>query len=146
MYAFLADLTVAVHVGYVAFVVLGQLLIWIGLLRGWQWVRNPWFRSLHLLAITIVVVEELNDWRCPLTVWEEMFREKAGQPTSGGTFLGRLLHSIIFFDFEPWVFTVIYLTCGTLVLGTFLCFPPRRFGSSRLERLDEGRERDRGMS
>lgn len=126
MYGFLADLMVAIHVSYVAYVVLGQLLIWVGLLAGWRWVRNLWFRLTHLLAITIVVYEEVMDIRCPLTVWEEELRVRAGQPVTGETFLGRLLHSLIFYDFEPWVFTLIYLTCGTVVLLTFILYPPRR--------------------
>ena len=126
MYGFLADLMVAVHVGYIGYVVVGQLLIWAGWALGWQWVRNFWFRATHLLAIGIVVYEELMDIRCPLSVWEEYFREKAGQPVSGETFLGRLLHSLIFYDFEPWVFTAIYLTTLAVVVLTLVLCPPRR--------------------
>ena len=74
---------VAIHVGYVGYVVLGQLLIWVGWALGWKWVRNFWFRATHLLAIAVVAYEELMDIRCPLTVWEEHFRELAGQPVTG---------------------------------------------------------------
>ena len=42
--AYLADGVVALHVSYVAFVVLGQLLILAGVVFRWQWVRNFWFR------------------------------------------------------------------------------------------------------
>jgi Protein of Unknown function (DUF2784) len=125
MYGFLADLMVAIHVGYVGYVVVGQLLIWLGWAIGWKWVRNFWFRATHLLAIGIVVYEELMDIRCPLSVWEEYFREKAGQPTTGETFLGRLLHSLIFYDFQPWVFTTIYLTTLSVVALTLILCPPR---------------------
>ena len=59
MYGFLADLVVAVHVGYVSYVVVGQLLIVIGWMAGWNWVRNFWFRMTHLLAMAVVVFEEL---------------------------------------------------------------------------------------
>src|SRR5215216_1255065 len=77
MYGFLADLMVAVHVGYVGYVVVGQLLIWLGWALGWKWVRNFWFRATHLLAIGIVAYEEVMGIRCPLSVWEEHFRELA---------------------------------------------------------------------
>jgi Protein of Unknown function (DUF2784) len=125
MYGFLADLMVAIHVGYVGYVVVGQLLIWLGWALGWKWVRNFWFRATHLLAIGIVAYEELLDIRCPLSVWEEYFREKAGQPVSGETFLGRLMHSLIFYNFEPWVFTTIYLTTLSVVVLTLILCPPR---------------------
>jgi hypothetical protein len=126
MYGFLADVMVAIHVSYVAYVVLGQLFIWFGLIMGWRCVRNMWFRITHMLAIGIVVFEELMDIRCPLSVWEERLRELAGQPTTGETFLGRMMHSLIFYDFQPWVFTAIYLTCGSVILLTFILYPPRR--------------------
>jgi len=126
MYGFLADLMVAIHVGYVSYVVLGQLLIWLGWALRWKWVRNFWFRATHLLAIGIVAFEEVMDIRCPLTVWEEHFRELAGQPTTGETFLGRLMHSVIFYDFQPWVFTTIYMTTLAVVVLTLIFCPPRR--------------------
>ena len=65
MYGFLADLVVAVHVGYVGYVVVGQLLILIGWMLGWSWVRNFWFRATHVLAMAVVVFEEIQDIRCP---------------------------------------------------------------------------------
>lgn len=126
MYDFLADLMVAIHVGYIAYVVVGQLLILAGWALGKRWVRNFWFRATHLLAIAVVAFEQLYDIRCPLTVWEEYFRELAGQPVTGETFLGRLLHSLIFFDFEPWVFGAIYYSTLAVVAATLILCPPRR--------------------
>jgi hypothetical protein len=131
MYGFLADLMVAIHVSYVGYVVVGQLLIWLGWAFGRQWVRNFWFRASHLVAIGIVAFEELMDIRCPLSIWEEHFRELAGQPVSGETFLGRLLHSLIFYDFQPWVFATIYYTTLAVVLLTLILCPPRRPFRSR---------------
>src|SRR5262245_36576837 len=95
-YSLLADLLVAIHVGYVCYVVVGQLLIWLGLARRWGWVRNPWFRWTHLLAIVVVSLEAVMNWPCPLTVWEGQLRGAAGQEVSDQSFLGRLLHHLIF--------------------------------------------------
>jgi hypothetical protein len=69
VYGFLADLTVAVHVGYVAYVVAGEALILIGWGLGWRWVRNFWFRATHLLAIAVVVTEEVFGVRCRTRPW-----------------------------------------------------------------------------
>jgi len=129
MYGFLADLTVAVHVAYVAFVVVGELLILAGWAVGWGWARNVWFRTAHLLAIGAVVVVELLGVRCPITVWEEAFRARAGQPVGGGTFMGRLLHSVLYYDAPAWVFTAGHLAAGAVVLATFVFFQPRRRGT-----------------
>jgi ABC-type branched-subunit amino acid transport system permease subunit len=125
MYGFLADLMVAIHVSYVAYVVLGQVAIWVGWAFGSRFARNFWFRSTHLLSIAVVAFEQVFDIRCPLTVWEETFREKAGQPISGETFLGRLMHSLLFHDFQPWVFAAIYYTTLAVVALTLILCPPR---------------------
>jgi hypothetical protein len=73
-YRLAADVVVVLHAAYVWFVVFGQLAILIGILRRWAWVRNKWFRWLHLLAISIVVFESLLGIVCPLTTLEGWLR------------------------------------------------------------------------
>ena len=125
-YRLLADLIVAIHSGYVAFVLVGQLLILIGLWRGWRWVRNWWFRVVHLVAILIVALEAVFDIACPLTTWEQRLRELAGDEVSRGTFIGDLLHNLIFVQAPAWAFTAGYVAFAAVVLATFVLAPPRR--------------------
>jgi hypothetical protein len=122
----LADLIVMVHASYVAFVVLGLAVILLGVCFRWGWVRNVWFRALHLIAIGIVVAESLTGIDCPLTVWERQLREMAGQTSYTGDFLGHWAHQLIFFRFDRWVFTVAYTLFGLTVLAAFILAPPRR--------------------
>jgi hypothetical protein len=42
---------VAIHVAYVSFVIVGELLILLGIVFKWRWIRNPWFRWGHLILI-----------------------------------------------------------------------------------------------
>jgi Protein of Unknown function (DUF2784) len=122
----LADLIVVLHATYVSFVVFGLLAILLGVVFRWSWVRNLWFRSLHLAAIGIVVAEALAGMACPLTVWEAELRKMAGQTAYSGDFLGYWAHRIIFFRADPWVFTVLYTAFGLAVLVAFFLAPPRR--------------------
>ena len=127
MYGFLADAMVAAHIGYVAFVVLGQVAIVIGASLKREWACNPWFRGLHLLAIGIVVLEEFMGWRCPLTVWEEQLRVLAGQAVEGGTFMGRFLHDLLYID-DVWpakAIQVLHVAFGALVFQALVMCPPR---------------------
>jgi hypothetical protein len=124
-YAFLADVLVAVHVAYVSFVVLGMLLILVGTVVKWNWVRNPWFRISHFTAIAIVALEAIFGIACPLTVWEAELRQAAGQTVAEGTFVGRLLHNLIFVEAPAWVFTVMYVAFAMLVLSSFFFAPLR---------------------
>jgi hypothetical protein len=125
VYSFLADVIVALHVAYVGFVVLGQLLILAGLGLRWEWVRNPWFRVAHLLAIAIVGFEAICGIDCPLTIWEDQLRLLAGQTITEGSFVGRLLHSVIFYDAQPWILDLSHIAFALLVVITFLAAPPR---------------------
>ena len=125
MYGLLADLVVAIHSGFVGFVILGQVAILTGLCLRWQWIRNPWFRLSHLCAILLVAFESLASIDCPLTVWEGQLRKLAGQNVSEATFIGRILDNLLFYDFQPWVFNTIYIGFALLVLATFVAAPPR---------------------
>jgi hypothetical protein len=136
MYGFLADLIVGVHVAYVGYVVVGLLLIVIGWVLGWKWVRNFWFRISHLLMMLAVVYEEIMNIRCPLSVWEENCRALAGQPVTGETFMGRILHAVLFYDAPSWVFTLGYFSVGALIVATFLfCRPRWPFGRKKGEAM-----------
>ena len=128
-YGLAADLMVAIHLSYVAYVVLGQLAIVVAAPLKWQWARNPWFRFTHLTAIAIVAYEAVNHLRCPLTVWEEQLRELGGQTFDGSeTFMGRLLHDILFVENMPEVaFTIGYCGMALLVLQGLVMYPPRWF-------------------
>jgi hypothetical protein len=121
----LADLIVIFHAAYVAFVVFGLLAILAGIVFRWGWVRNIWFRVIHLTMIAIVVGEALAGVPCPLTIWEKQFRTQAGQINYAGDFLGYWAHRLLFYRAEPWVFTLIYTLFGLAVLAAFVLAPPR---------------------
>src|SRR5205823_13710566 len=117
---FWADVLVVFHTAYVGFVVIGQLLIVLGLLCGWRWVRNPWFRSIHLAAILVVAVEAYFQYTCPLTTWENQLRELAGEPVRGQSFVGRLMNEILFSEsYNPDLIHKLHMAFGVLVLVTF---------------------------
>ena len=119
----LADLILVGHVAYVLFVVGGLALIWLGVRRGWRWVRNFWFRALHFAAIGLVAAEALIGLACPLTVLEDWLRSEV---TSEAGFLQRWLHRLLYYDFPVWVFTAGYLLFVLVVAATWWRWPPRR--------------------
>ncbi|MBM4088718.1 MAG: DUF2784 domain-containing protein [Planctomycetes bacterium] len=124
-YRLAADAVVIVHFAYVAFVVIGLLAILLGLACRWDWVRNFWFRSLHLLAILVVAAEAICGITCPLTTWERQLRSLAGDTTYRGDFIADWVGRLLFFDCPPWVFPVGHVLFGLIVLTTFVLAPPR---------------------
>lgn len=124
-----ADTIVVIHFAFVLFVLIGQLLIMVGALAGWNWIRNFKFRLIHLGSILFVVAESLLGIVCPLTTLEKWLRDQAGETSYEGDFIASWVHDALFFEAEPWVFTVCYTLFGLLVLLTFLFAPPRRKAS-----------------
>jgi hypothetical protein len=122
-----ADATLLLHVLFVAFVVVGVVLVLLGKARSWAWVRNPWFRVTHLLAMGVVVLEAWLGFVCPLTLLEMMLRSKAGDAVYVGSFITHWLNAILYFQAPPWVFTACYTVFAALVAGTWIWVSPRPF-------------------
>lgn len=131
-YLVLADLVLVVHAAFVAFVVVGLVLIWIGRLRRWSFVRNFWFRAAHLAAIGVVAAESLADYVCPLTTWEDQLRLLAGgEQRYQGSFIQHWLHRVIFFDLGENVFTIVYIAFFIAIALSLWLVPPRSPRRSR---------------
>src|SRR5262245_4412302 len=120
--SWLADLILIVHFLFVAFVVGGLALIWIGAAAGWVWVRNFWFRIAHLAAIVFVAGEALLGIWCPLTVWEAQLR---GGDT-GRSFVAQWVHRLLFYDFPERAFTMLHVEFALLVAATWRWVRPRK--------------------
>lgn len=118
----LADAVLIIHFAIVLFIVLGLPAIWAGALQGWLWVRNVGFRVTHFFAIVLVALEAVAGLWCPLTVLEDALR--GGAPAH--SFVARWVHSLLFYQFEPWVFTLAYVVFAALVGLTLVLVPPLR--------------------
>jgi polyferredoxin len=117
----MADAILVVHFGIVIFIVGGLLAVWVGAAAGWGWVRNRWFRYLHLGAIAFVAAEALFGVMCPLTMWEDMLRGGA----RAESFVGRWLRYFLFYEAPEWLFTALYMAWTVATLATLWRVPPR---------------------
>ncbi|HZN86754.1 MAG TPA: DUF2784 domain-containing protein [Burkholderiales bacterium] len=117
-----ADALLVVHFAIVAFIAGGLVLTWVGAVLGWGWVRNRWFRYVHLAAIAFVAVEALIGMTCPLTEWEDALRGGA-RPES---FIGRWVQQLLYYRAPEWVFTTLYLAWAAATLLTLRLVPPAR--------------------
>ena len=118
----LADALLVVHFLIAGFIVAGLILVWIGALAHWSWIRNPWYRYLHVAAIVFVAAEALLGYACPLTLWEDLLRGGA-RPES---FVGRWVYSLLYYNAPEWVFTTIYACWAVAAAITLRLVPPKR--------------------
>lgn len=126
LYLLAADAILIAHALFVAFVVVGLLLIIIGGFRNWGWVRGFRFRILHLAAIGLVVIQAWMGAVCPLTLWEMQLRELGGDLTYSGGFIAYWLHRLLYFRAPPIVFAVAYTLFAALVAASWFWVRPRR--------------------
>ena len=117
-----ADALLVLHFAIVVFIVGGLILTWVGSALGWRWVRNPWFRYLHVGAIAFVALEALIGMNCPLTEWEDALRGGA----RAESFVGRWVQRLLFYRAPEWVFTTLYAVWAAATLATLRLVPPRK--------------------
>ncbi len=127
LYMLAADAILLVHVMFVSFVVVGLVLILIGKVFTWSWVKNPWFRVTHLASICLVVVQSWLGALCPLTTWEMALRSQAGDVVYTGSFLSHWLEYLLYYQAPAWVFVVCYTAFGVMVMASWYWVRPRRF-------------------
>ena len=126
-YLLAADVILFLHVFVVVFNVLGLILILLGYILKWSWVRNPWFRVVHIAIIGIVIIQSWVGVVCPFTNLEMALRSKAGETVYSGTFISHWLESILYYQASPWVFVFIYTVFGAFVIASWFIVRPRPF-------------------
>ena len=85
-YTLLADLTVLVHLGFVAFVAAGGFLAW----------RYPMILIAHLPAAAWALGIVSVGWPCPLTAVEKRLRLWAGGSGYSGAFMDRYVTGVLY--------------------------------------------------
>jgi Protein of Unknown function (DUF2784) len=88
VFRILADLTVVLHGAFVAFVVLGGLLVL-------RWPRLAW---LHLPAVVWGVWVEFAGWVCPLTPLENSLRTRGGGAAYESSFVEHYVVPLLYPD------------------------------------------------
>jgi polyferredoxin len=122
----LADVILVLHALVVLFNLGAVPVIWVGHFRGWPFVRNFYFRLLHLLLVGVVAAESALGIMCPLTTWEDAVRSSTatGPPRRNG-FIAYWLHQLLFYELPDWVFIVAYILFFLLVVFTLYRVRPQ---------------------
>ncbi|WP_084191028.1 DUF2784 domain-containing protein [Methylomarinum vadi] len=105
----IADILAIIHFGFIVFVVLGGLLLF----------KYRWVALLHLPAVLWGALLELKGWYCPLTDWENHFRQAADQSGYSGGFIEHYLIPLIY----PPALTEniqIFLGVAVIVINVFI--------------------------
>ena len=86
LFRFLADATVALHLAFVVFVLLGGALVL-------RWPRMAW---VHLPSAAWGAWIEFAGWVCPLTPLENWLRQQGGGPAYTASFVEHYLVPVLY--------------------------------------------------
>jgi hypothetical protein len=125
-YRLIADVILIIHFAIVLFIVGGLAFIWTGFALQWHWVRWWWFRALHLSAMVFITSLSLADTLCPLTVWEQALRMRAGQQGYTESFVEHWVHHLLYYDLPGWIFTLAYCAVLGLIIAAWIVVRPER--------------------
>ncbi len=125
-YRLAANALLVLHALYVVFVIAGFVLTVVGGIRGWGWVRGFRFRLAHLASIGIVVLEVFAKLDCPLTVWEQQFRRKAGDTLYQTDFMSHWTGKLVSVSIPEEVAACVYIGFCVAVAATWWKWPPNR--------------------
>jgi hypothetical protein len=120
LYRWLADAILISHFLVVSYVVGGLLCVIAGRFAGWRWIYNRTFRWSHLLVIGFVAAQAWLGRLCPLTLWEQELRNRAGQAVYTESFVQHWLHPLLFYSAPLWVFATIYSMITLVVIWLWL--------------------------
>ena len=121
-----ADIILYVHFLIFLMVILPVPMIVIGRIYHWKFVHKSWFRIGHVILIGLVLLFHFTMGICPLTTWEYQIRYEQLSRNSQDYLIKQIVVSILYPDFEPWVFTMLYVSFGLIVLTLFYFVPIKK--------------------
>jgi hypothetical protein len=122
MSAALGQLVLAVHIVVIVFNVACLVLVPVGAVRGWRFVRLRWLRLLHLGSLAVVAAQAVLGRACFLTDWQDGL-------TGGGAsdpLIMRWVNGLIYWPLPMWVFTALYVTVFAYVMALWWWVRPER--------------------
>ncbi|MGS1117736.1 DUF2784 domain-containing protein [Castellaniella sp. UC4442_H9] len=115
-----ATVILALHLAVIAFNAAGCILVPVGALRGWRWVRVFWWRMAHLASLAIVALQALLGRVCFLTTWQaDLSGSGRTQPLIAGW-----INHLFYLPLPLWVFSAAYVVMFAYVVGLWVWVRP----------------------
>jgi hypothetical protein len=135
---FWVTLITIVHFLWVIFMLAGFFWTVLAFFVHRRFFDSFWFRTLHLLGILLVSLFPLLGKYCPLTIWENIFREQGDAAYEGG-FIHHYLEKFIYPDVDPVAIRVGTFLVAFVSIAAYILRPPEKM--KRLLRRLTGSQR-----
>ena len=119
----LAAAILAAHLAIILFNLFGLIVVPLGAICGWRFVRVRWWRLLHLVSLAAVAAQAVFGHACFLTIWQASLTGATGLPTP---LIMGWVNRVIYWPLPVWVFATLYVIVFGYALALFWLVRPAR--------------------
>mgnify|MGYP001241253237 CR=1 FL=1 len=115
-----SEIVLLFHFCIFLFMLLSFFFIPIGYYQKWKWVKNRYYRSIHIILMGIILIETILGFMCPLTKLENFLRND----TKVNSKFAEIIHLIMYWDLSSYQFIILYLLSLLYLLFLWFFFKP----------------------
>ena len=115
-----SEIVLLFHFCIFLFMVLSFFLIPLGYNQKWEWVKNRYYRLIHLILMGIIFIETILGFMCPLTILENFLRNNIRINNK----ITQIIHQIMYWDLPTYQFIILYLLSLLYLIFLWFFFKP----------------------
>ena len=115
-----SEIVLLFHFFIFLFMILSFFLIPLGYYQKWKWVKNKYYRLIHLVLMRIIFIETILGFMCPLTILENFLRNDIEINNK----ITQIIHQIMYWDLQTYQFIILYLLSLLYIIFLWFFFKP----------------------
>lgn len=115
-----SEIVLLFHFCIFLFMILSFFLIPLGYYQKWEWVKNKYYRLIHLVLMGIIFIETILGFMCPLTILENFLRNDIEINNK----ITQIIHQIMYWDLPTYQFIILYLLSLLYLIFLWFFFKP----------------------
>ena len=115
-----SEIVLLFHFCIFLFMVLSFFLIPLGYYHKWEWVKNRYYRLIHIILMGIIFIETILGFMCPLTILEKFLRNDIEINNK----ITQIIHQVMYWDLPTYQFIILYLLSLLYLIFLWFFFKP----------------------
>ena len=120
MNSLFSEIVLLFHFCIFLFIILSFFFIPLGYYQKWKWVKNKYYRLIHLILMGIIFIETILGFMCPLPILENFLRNNIEINNK----ITQIIHQIMYWDLPTYQFIILYLLSLLYLIFLWIFFKP----------------------
>ena len=120
MNSLFSEIVLLFHFCIFLFMIFSFFLIPLGYYLKWEWVKNKYYRLIHLVLMGIIFIETILGFMCPLTILENFLRNDIEINNK----ITQIIHQIMYWDLPTYQFIIMYSLSLLYLIFLWFFFKP----------------------